>query len=61
MYSWTELTDTVKLLTSPPVIGKEYESVAVLEEGKGGWKVKSLTTPEFTRTIDVLKTEMMHP
>ena len=58
LFVWTELTDTTKLLNAPPVIGKEYQAVARLAEEGGIWKLKSLATPEFTTSLDILATEM---
>ena len=57
LFSWTELTDMTKLLNAPPVIGKEYQAVARLAEEGGVWKLKSLSTPEFSTSLDVLATE----
>ena len=57
LFSWTELTDMTKLLNAAPVIGKEYQAVALLAEESGVWKVKSLSTPDFTTALTILATE----
>lgn len=57
LFTWTELTDIAALLNAPPIIGKEYQAVAVLAEESGAWKLKSLATPDFTTSLDVLATE----
>ena len=58
LFRWTELNDMAKLLASPPEVGKEYQAVAQLVEEGGAWKVKTLSTPDFTRSLDILTTEM---
>jgi hypothetical protein len=57
LFVWTELTDMTKLLNASPVIGKEYQAVATLAETGGVWKMKSLSTPDFTTSLLVLTTE----
>jgi hypothetical protein len=61
LYTWTDFTDATKLFSTPPQKGKEYEALAVLSEKSGGWEVTSLTTPEYSRVLDILTAETKHP
>jgi len=57
LYAWTELTDVAKLFSKPPEIGKEYQGLATLVEKTGAWDVKALTTPDFSRAVEILMAE----
>jgi hypothetical protein len=57
LFAWTELTDIAALLNAAPVIGKEYQAVAVLSEENGAWRLKSLSTPDYNTSLDILATE----
>ena len=61
LYTWTDFTDAAKLFSTPPQKEKEYEALAVLSNKGDGWEVTSLTTPEYTRVLDILTAETMHP
>ena len=58
LWTWTDTTDAAKLFNQPLQMGKEYQGVATLvDKGGGVWQVKSLSTPDFARTVDILKAE----
>ena len=61
LYTWSDFTDASKLFGTPPQKEKEYEAVAILTDKGQGWEVTSLTTPEYTRVVNILTAETMHP